>query len=108
MADVEREVASIEMVDIDADEEFKIQVGISYQGSFKLQKNGMIKVKPYRQGTKPNNLKKIVDGEQHAIFESKNLIRVVFTLRKGTSEEMKKRFKEIFFQCYQDLSDLNL
>lgn len=108
MADVVKELAGIEMPEYSEDEKFKLEVGVTYKGSFKLKENGQITVRPYKEGTKPGQLRKVVDGDQHAIFESKNLLRIVFTIPKTNLEQMKNRFREEFFECYKDLCDLQL
>lgn len=108
MADIVKELAGIEMPEYSEDEKFKLEVGITYKGSFKLKQDGQITVRPYKQGSKPGQLKKIVDGDQHAIFESRNLLRIVFTIQKSNMEQVKKRFKEEFFECYKDLCELEL
>ncbi|MDO4411447.1 MAG: hypothetical protein Q4C05_09245 [Akkermansia sp.] len=108
MADIVKELAGIEMPEYSEDEKFKLEVGITYKGSFKLKQDGQITVRPYKQGTKPGQLKKVVDGDQHAIFESRNLLRIVFTIPKTNMEQVRKRFKEEFFECYKDLCELEL
>ena len=109
MADELKQLAGIEMPDYEMDEEMKLEVGVTYKGSFKIKRNGQIQVKPYKVGTNPGALRKIVDGEQHAIFESKNLLRIVITLPKRSDNEwVRKRFQTVFFECYKDLSELEL
>ena len=109
MKDEVKELAGIELPDYEVDDEMKLEVGVSYTGSFKISRNGLIKVRPYKKGTKPTNLRKLVDGEQHAIFASKNLLRIVITLPKqGESNIIRKRFQNVVVECYKDLSELEL
>lgn len=108
MADKVRELAGLEMPDYQVDGEMQLEVGVTYTGSFKIQRNGQINVRPYQQGTKPNSLKKAVEGEQHAIFISKNLVRIVFTINKTDAEQIKARYKQIILDCYKDLCELEL
>ena len=108
MSDITKELAKIEIPDYAEDEKMNLEVGVTYRGSFKIKENGQIVVRPYKEGAKPGNLSKVVEGEHHVIFESKNLLRIVFTLPKTNQEQMKQRFKEEFFECYKDICDLQL
>lgn len=108
-ADEVKKLAGIELADYSSDEKFDLEVGITYEGSFRIQQNGCIHVRPYKKGAKPSNLKKAVDGDRHAIFLSKNLIRIVMTFdRHMTLEDLKSAFRECTQDCYIDLNDLHL
>lgn len=106
--DEEKKLASIELPDYTIEKPMNLEVDVVYQGSFRLAKNGMIIVKPYQSGTKPGNLKKALDGDRHAIYLSKNLVRVVISLHKGSLDDVMKDFKEVIIECYKDLSELAL
>ena len=98
----------IELPDYTTEKDMKLEVGVTYRGSFKLARNGMIMVKPYQEGSKPANLKKMVDGDRHAIYLSKNLVRIVISIQKHSPEEVRKAYKEIVLDTYKDLCDLAL
>lgn len=106
--DEEKKLAALPMFEFNPEEEMKLEVGITYTGSFRLAPSGMIVVKPYKQGTKPNNLKKLVDGDRHAIYSSKNVLRIVLNIHRGDKEYCKNAFQEIVIQCYKDLCELNI
>lgn len=104
-----KKLAGIEMADYTADEKFDLEVGVTYEGSFRIQQNGVINVRPYKKGAKPSNLKKAIDGDNHAIFLSKNLVRIVFTFERTTDlEVLKRKFSSTVQNCFVDLNDLHL
>ena len=106
--DEEKKIASLELPDYTLEKPMNLEVGVVYQGSFRLARNGMIVVKPYQQGAKPSNLKKAIEGDRHAIYLSKNLVRVVVSLHKGSLDEVMRDFKDVIVECYKDLSELAL
>ncbi|MCR4914358.1 MAG: hypothetical protein K6A96_01190, partial [Prevotella sp.] len=75
---------------------------------FKLSNNGQILVKPYQQGAKPANLRKLVEGDRHAIYASRHLVRIVISIQKGSSEQIRRAYKEIIMECYKNLNELAL
>ena len=107
MSDLVKELASVELAEVDKNEVMALEPEKTYYGSFVIKKSGLIKVKPYKQGTKPSNLHKIVDGDGYAIFASKRLLRVVVTLPKGEREDVKNTFKDAMLECFKDLSEIN-
>lgn len=106
--DKEKELAMIELPDLTTEKPMKLEVGVTYKGSFKLSNNGQILVKPYQQGAKPANLRKLVEGDRHAIYASKHLVRIVISIQKGSSEQIRKAYKEIIMECYKNLNELAL
>ena len=104
-----KKLAGISLPDYSTDEKFDLEVGVTYEGSFRIQSNGCIHVRPYKRGTKPGNLKKAIDGDRHAIFLSKHLVRIVMTFQRNTNlESLKQAFRETIQECYVDLNDLHL
>lgn len=106
--DKEKELAMIELPDFTTEKPMKLEVGVTYKGSFKLSPNGQILVKPYQQGAKPANLRKLVEGDRHAIYASKHLVRIVISIQKGSREQIRKAYKEIVMECYKNLNELAL
>ena len=106
--DKEKELAMIELPDLTTEKPMKLEVGVTYKGSFKLSNNGQILVKPYQQGAKPANLRKLVEGDRHAIYASKHLVRIVISIQKGSREQIRKAYKEIVMECYKNLNELAL
>lgn len=106
--DKEKELAMIELPDFTTEKPMKLEVGVTYKGSFKLSNNGQILVKPYQQGAKPANLRKLVEGDRHAIYASKHLVRIVISIQKGSREQIRKAYKEIVMECYKNLNELAL
>lgn len=106
--DKEKELAMIELPDLTTEKPMKLEVGVTYKGSFKLSNNGQILVKPYQQGAKPANLRKLVEGDRHAIYASKHLVRIVISIQKGSSEQILRAYKEIIMECYKNLNELAL
>ena len=106
--DKEKELAMIELPDLTTEKPMKLEVGVTYKGSFKLSPNGQILVKPYQQGAKPANLRKLVEGDRHAIYASKHLVRIVISIQKGSSEQIRRAYKEIIMECYKNLNELAL
>lgn len=104
----EKKIAGIEMPDFSTDDDLKLEVGVTYMGSFRIDRTGRIYVKPYKKGSKPQNLKKVVDGDRHAIYLSKNLIRIVFSIQKGQRADVNKWYQQTVIECYKDLNDLEL
>ena len=104
--DEEKKLASLELPDYTLEKPMNLEVGVTYQGSFRLARNGMIVVKPYHRGAKPSNLKKAIEGDRHAIYLSKNLVRVVVSLQKGCLDDVMKEFRDVIVECYKDLSEL--
>ena len=104
-----KRLAGIEMPDYSTDEKFNLVAGVTYEGSFRIQDNGCIHVRPYKKGTKPGNLKKAIDGDNHAIFLSKNLVRIVFTFERTTDlKALKRKFMNTVQNCFIDLNDIHL
>lgn len=104
-----KKLAGIEMPDYSTDERFDLEVGVTYEGSFRIQNNGCIHVRPYKRGTKPGNLKKAIDGDNHAIFLSKHLVRIVMTFQRTTDlETLKRAYRDAVQNCFVDLNDLHL
>ena len=101
-------MAMIELPDLTTEKPMKLEVGVTYKGSFKLSNNGQILVKPYQQGAKPANLRKLVEGDRHAIYASKHLVRIVISIQKGSSEQIRRAYKEIIMECYKNLNELAL
>lgn len=101
-----KSLASIEMPDPETP--FDLEVGVTYQGSFKINKAGEIKVRPYQKGSKPTNLKKTIEGDNHVIYISKNLVRVVFSIPRTDEKQILDRFREILLEAYKDLSEIAL
>ena len=106
--DKEKELAMIELPDLTTEKPMKLEVGVTYKGSFKVSNNGQILVKPYQQGAKPANLRKLVEGDRHAIYASKHLVRIVISIQKGSSEQIRRAYKEIIMECYKNLNELAL
>lgn len=106
--DKEKELAMIELPDYTTEKPMKLEVGVTYKGSFKLSNNGQILVKPYQQGAKPANLRKLVEGDRHAIYASRHLVRIVISIQKGSREQIRKAYKEIVMECYKNLNELAL
>lgn len=98
----------IELPDLTTEKPMKLEVGVTYKGSFKLSNNGQILVKPYQQGAKPANLRKLVEGDRHAIYASRHLVRIVISIQKGSSEQIRRAYKEIIMECYKNLNELAL
>ena len=106
--DEEKKLAMVELPDFTTEKPMKLEVGVTYKGSFKLSNNGQILVKPYQQGSKPTNLKKLVEGDRHAIYGSSHLVRIVISIQKGNPEDIRQAYKEIIVDCYKDLNELAL
>ena len=106
--DEEKKLARVELPDFTTEKPMKLEVGVTYKGSFKLSNNGQILVKPYQQGAKPTNLKKLVEGDRHAIYGSSHLVRIVISIQKGNPEDIRLAYKEIIVECYKDLNELAL
>ena len=106
--DKEKELAMIELPDFTTEMPMKLEVGVTYKGSFKLSNNGQILVKPYQQGAKPANLRKLVEGDRHAIYASRHLVRIVISIQKGSREQIRRAYKEIIMECYKNLNELAL
>lgn len=98
----------IELPDLTTEKPMKLEVGVTYKGSFKLSNNGQILVKPYQQGAKPANLRKLVEGDRHAIYASRHLVRIVISIQKGSREQIRRAYKEIIMECYKNLNELAL
>lgn len=96
------------LVEYDSDEQMTLEVGVNYQGSFRINPNGTIKVRPYKVGTKPNNLRKKFDSDNYCIFSSKKIVRVVFTFDLCDKEELAAKFKAALLDCYQNLRTIDL
>lgn len=103
-----KELAMIELPDYTTEKDMKLEVGVTYRGSFKLARNGQILVKPYQQGAKPSNLRKLAEGDRHAIYGSSHLVRIVISIQKGSPEEIRKAYQEIIIECYKNLNELAL
>ena len=106
--DKEKELAMIELPDYTTEKPMKLEVGVTDKGSFKLSPNGQILVKPYQQGAKPANLRKLVEGDRHAIYASRHLVRIVISIQKGSHEQIRRAYKEIIMECYKNLNELAL
>lgn len=101
-------LAKVEIDEVNPEKRMDLKVGVSYKSSFKIAENGVIKVRPYRQGGKPSNLHKIEDGDNYAIFGTKKVLRVVVSLQKGNREDMKHAFAETMMEVYKSLATLEV
>jgi len=99
------EVASMEY---DDDELMTLEVGVNYQGSFRINPNGTIKVRPYKVGSKPTNLKKKFDADNYSILTSRKIVRLVFTFDKCEREQLAAKFKDALLDCYHTLRTIDL
>lgn len=106
--DEEKKLAMVELPDYTTEKPMKLEVGRVYKGSFKVSNFGSILVRPYQTGTKPNNLQKLVEGDRHAIYGSKNLVRIVISIEKGSPEEIRHAYQVIILACYKNLIELAL
>ena len=106
--EVEKELAMMELPDYTMEKDMKLEVGVVYRGSFKLARNGQILVKPYQQGAKPSNLRRLAEGDRHVIYGSRHLVRIVISIQRGSREEVCKAYKEIILACYKSLNELAL
>lgn len=105
----EKELAAVELRDFKTEPTVKLEAGITYQGSFRIDPTtGAILVRPYQPGNKPWNLKKVVDGDNHAIYLSRHLVRIVISLPKTESDEIRKRYQQVIIECYKNLCELAL
>ncbi len=96
------------LAEYDSDEQMTLEVGVNYQGSFRINPNGTIKVRPYKMGTKPNNLRKKFDSDNYCILASKKIVRVVFTFDLCGKEELAAKFKAALLDCYQNICNIDL
>ena len=108
MNDEAKNLAAIELPEFDENEKFELKTGVTYKGSFKISENGQIKVRPYKQGGKPTNLKQLTDGDHYAVYASARMIRIVMSFQKGNKEDLKRLYHEAVVECYQDLATLEL
>ena len=97
-------ITGADIVTFNDDDKFDLEVGVNYQGSFRINVDGSIKVRPYKMGSKPQNLKKIFDSDFSAILESRKILRVVFTFSKD-SQKIIENYKESFLETYKFLHE---
>ena len=79
-----------------------LEPGVHYKGTFWLNEYGEIQVKPEQKGTKPMNMKIILENELFSFYESKNLYKVVIKLRKQNlnANSATNRFMFVLTQIY--------
>jgi hypothetical protein len=107
MKDEEMLAASMEMNQYNTDDNMQLEVGVHYQGSFWIDRRGMIRVRPYKTGSKPSALTKVADGNYYTLYKSKNLYRIVFSFAKNGKETLRKQYQEAVLECYSDLSQID-
>lgn len=100
-----KKLASIEIPEFNTEDDLQLEVGVTYKGSFRLSRNGMITVKPYQEGSRPTNLKKVIEGDRHVIYRSKNVTRVVISIQNADADTMRQAYREIIVDCYKDFND---
>jgi hypothetical protein len=96
------------LVEYDSDEQMTLEVGVNYQGSFRINPNGTIKVRPYKVGSKPGNLTKKFEADNYCILASRRIVRVVFTFDRCERERLAAKFKDALLECYQTLRTISL
>lgn len=95
-------------VGYDDDELMTLEVGVNYQGSFRINPNGTIKVRPYKVGTKPTNLKKKFDADNYSILASRKIVRLVFTFDKCDRRQLAAKYRDALLDCYKTLQIIDL
>lgn len=84
-------------------QKIQLEPGKHYKGYFWLNDYGEIQVKPEQKGTKPMNMKIVLEHEYFTLYESKKLFKVILKIDKsgiGLSS-LTNRFMFIITQIYQ-------
>lgn len=102
----EKEIRELVSTDYAAEkaEPIEWEVGRHYQGSFWLNEFGEIQVRATRIGTKPGNMRKVCEGENHVIYASNRLVRVVITMQRDTQKKLRALFAQA---CTEAIIDIN-
>lgn len=66
--------------------------GVHYRGSLWVNEYGEMNFRAEQKGTNPCGLKKLTDGDNWVIYTSKNLVRIVVSLPRLDSREIRKMF----------------
>lgn len=80
--------------------EMELIPGKVYRGSFWISPHGEINVRPQREGTQPNGMKKECEGDYFSIFSSKNCVRCVITMPRTSHYQLRN----ILMQAVTDLT----
>lgn len=102
----EKEIKELVSTDYVAEkaEPIEWEVGRHYQGSFWLNEFGEIQVRARQEGTKPGNMRKVCEGENHVIYASNRLVRVVITMQRDTPQKLRSLFAQA---CTEAIIDIN-
>lgn len=77
------------------EEQTTLEIGKHYRGTFWINEYGTIQVKPEQKGTNPQGLKKLTEGDDWVIYTSKNLVRIVVSLPRVETTEIRRAFANI-------------
>lgn len=83
----------------------ELKPGRRYRGSFWLNEYGEIQVRPEQKGTKPQNLKIVLEHETFTLYESKDIFKVAvkFDKQKFDLSQAMQRMLFILQQIKQYL-----
>lgn len=73
-----------------------LEVGRKYRGSFWINEYGEIQVRPEQKGTKPSNLKIVLEHETFTIYESKEIFKVSIKIAKKNFSTINLTNKFVF------------
>lgn len=78
--------------DVHQKQRLTLEPGKHYRGSFWINEFGEINVCPEQKGKNPCGLEKLTQGDNWVIYTSKNVVRVVVSLPRLESSEIKRMF----------------
>ena len=79
-----------------------LEPGRHYKGTFWLNEYGEIQVRPEQKGSKPMNMKTVLENDLFCFYESKNLYKVVIKFDKVglNPNSATNRFMFVLTQIY--------
>lgn len=82
-----------------------LEPGRHYRGSFWLNEYGEIQVRPEQKGSKPGNMKLVLENDLFTLCESSKLFKVTLKIEKATASvtNLTNRFLFILSQIQQYL-----
>lgn len=73
-------------------QKMELEPGVHYRGSYWINEYGESFFRPEQKGSNPCGLQKLTEGDNWVIYTSKNVVRVVVSLPRVDSKEIKRMF----------------
>ena len=85
----------------------QLEPGKKYRGSFWINEFGEFHCNPEQKGQNPTGMNLVSEGALHKLFTTKNTVRVVITLDRGTCDYVSAQFTQAVTKAMVDILKYN-